>query len=126
MKHGYIRKDFDKNLDWFFLKGRRDNPFDLMGDGSVVILFTPGHTPRHQSVLVRLPKTGSLIFDGDACYTRENMKKDLLPGVMWSASETIRSVDRIRYYRDELGATVLLGHDPAAWQSFTTFPECYE
>jgi len=40
---------------------------DVFGDGSVTILSTPGHTPGHQSLLVRLPKTGYVVLSGDAC-----------------------------------------------------------
>src|SRR5262249_10310523 len=39
---------------------------DVFGDGSVVILSTPGHSPGHQSLLVVLPKTGAVVLSGDA------------------------------------------------------------
>ena len=45
---------------------------DVFGDGSVTILATPGHTPGHQSLLVRLPKTGALVLSGDAVHFRSN------------------------------------------------------
>lgn len=123
MKNGYVRKDFDKDLDWFFLEGWNDNPFDLFGDGTVKIIFTPGHTPGHQSVMINMPKSGPVFYAGDACYTEENLAKDLLPGIMWSPSETMRTADRIKYFRDELGAVVIFSHDPEAWQSYRIFPK---
>src|SRR5262245_44744650 len=39
---------------------------DVFGDGSVMIISTPGHTPGHQSLLVKLPKTGAILLSGDA------------------------------------------------------------
>jgi N-acyl homoserine lactone hydrolase len=38
---------------------------DIFGDGSLNIISTPGHTPGHQSLLVKLPKTGALLLTGD-------------------------------------------------------------
>ena len=46
--------------------------YDVFGDGVIKIIFTPGHTPGHQSVLVNLPKTGHMLFTGDACYTGDH------------------------------------------------------
>ena len=40
----------------------------LFGDGSVTIVATPGHTPGHQSLLIRLPKTGAHLLSGDAVH----------------------------------------------------------
>src|SRR5690242_11559285 len=41
---------------------------DVFGDGTVVILSTPGHTPGHQSLFVRLPRTGPIVLSGDAVH----------------------------------------------------------
>ena len=48
---------------------------DVFGDGSVTILSTPGHTPGHQSLLVKLPKTGAIVLSGDAVHFREQLGK---------------------------------------------------
>ena len=45
---------------------------DVFGDGSVTILSTPGHTPGHQSLLVKLPKTGAVVLSGDAAHFKSN------------------------------------------------------
>lgn len=41
---------------------------DVFGDGSATILATPGHTPGHQTLLVKLPKTGAVLLTGDAVH----------------------------------------------------------
>src|SRR6202007_382197 len=45
---------------------------DVFGDGSVVVLRTPGHTPGHSSLLVRLKDMGPVLLTGDAVHFREN------------------------------------------------------
>jgi len=45
---------------------------DVFGDGSVTIISTPGHTPGHQSLLVKLPKTGAVLLSGDAVHFKDN------------------------------------------------------
>ncbi len=126
MKAAYIRKDFDKEVDWFILNGRADDKFDLFNDGAIQIYFTPGHTPGHQSILVNLPKSGSMFFTADACYTCENLRSGTLPGLMWNAGETVRTVQRIRFLQDTHGVTIVTGHDPEEWKKFRQAPEYYE
>jgi N-acyl homoserine lactone hydrolase len=45
---------------------------DVFGDGTVTIIATPGHTPGHQSLLVKLPETGGLVLSGDAVHFKDN------------------------------------------------------
>jgi glyoxylase-like metal-dependent hydrolase (beta-lactamase superfamily II) len=42
-----------------------DGNYDVFGDGAVLIVFAPGHTPGHQVLFVDLPKTGPVILAGD-------------------------------------------------------------
>ncbi len=126
MKLAYIRKDFDKDVDWLILEGWQNDRFDLFGDGSIVLYFTPGHTPGHQSVLVNLPKSGPMFFAADSCYTLANLNDSILPGLSWNNGETIKSVQRMRHLQDAMGATIVTGHDPEAWQQYRQAPAFYE
>src|SRR6516164_522631 len=45
---------------------------DVFGDGTVIVLRTPGHTPGHSSLLVKLSQMGPVILSGDAVHFREN------------------------------------------------------
>jgi N-acyl homoserine lactone hydrolase len=125
MKLAYIRKDFDKDVDWFILEGWNDDQFDLYNDGSIKIYFTPGHTPGHQSVLIDL-KSGPMFFAADSCYTQENLQDGTLPGLMWNAGETVRSVNRMKFLQDTHGVNIVTGHDPEGWKAFKQAPEYYE
>jgi N-acyl homoserine lactone hydrolase len=42
-----------------------DGDYDVFGDGTVTLISTPGHTPGHECLLVKLPKTGSVLLSGD-------------------------------------------------------------
>jgi N-acyl homoserine lactone hydrolase len=124
-KGAYIRADFDRPVPWLLLDGAADDGYDLFGDGALTILFTPGHTPGHQSLLVRLEKEGLFLLTGDCCYTGTILNEDVLPGLLWSPPEAVRSIRRLRYARDVQGATIVTGHDPAAWPAFRKAPQYY-
>jgi N-acyl homoserine lactone hydrolase len=111
-------QDFDHPLDYRPVDGEHD----VFGDGNVVLIPTYGHTPGHQSLRVRTDTGADLVLAADACYTRENMDRDLLPGVLWNAGEMARSLAVLRDLRDRQGATVIFGHDPAQWKELPHAP----
>jgi len=102
--------DFDHALDYQLIDGEHD----VFGDGTVVLLPTYGHTPGHQSLLVRAGRD-LLVCASDACYTRENMDRDVLPKILWDASVMHHSLAALRKLRDQTGARMFYGHDPAQW-----------
>jgi glyoxylase-like metal-dependent hydrolase (beta-lactamase superfamily II) len=110
--------DFDHPLDYRMLDGEHD----VFGDGTVVLLPTYGHTPGHQSLLVRAGKGARLVCASDACYTRENMDRDVLPTILWNAGVMRESLAALRKLRDGEGATMLYGHDPAQWGALPRAP----
>ena len=105
--------DFDHPLDYRMIEGEHD----VFGDGSVILFPTYGHTPGHQSLRVRAGKQGQIVCASDACYTRENMDRDVLPKILWDASVMSESLAALRKLRDQVGATMFYGHDPAQWQA---------
>lgn len=125
MKGAYIRKDFDKDVDWMILEGDKEPQFDLFRDGKIIILFTPGHTPGHQSVLLSLNNTGSMLLAADSCYTTENLDEDILPGLVAEPVETVKTIEKFRIMRAQ-GVKVITGHDPVVWETFKKAPEFYD
>ena len=87
---------------------------DLFGDGSVVALRTPGHTPGHLSLLVRLPDR-VYVLTGDAVHAREALASEMpFPGDH-DPAETIRSIRRIKAVAEEHRADIWINHDPTDW-----------
>jgi N-acyl homoserine lactone hydrolase len=95
---------------------------DVFGDGTVTILRTPGHTPGHQSLLVRLKDTGPVILSGDAAHFRENYESNGVPGFNYDRAETIASLERIKAIAKNLKATVIIQHDPRDIGKLPAFP----
>jgi len=111
--------DFDHPLDYQMVDGEHD----IFGDGQLVLVPTYGHTPGHQSLAVRRGGGAELVLTADACYTRENMDRGVLPGVVWDAGEMAHSLARLRAMRDRGGATVIYGHDTAQWEGLRRAPD---
>lgn len=100
--------------DWAGVTAWRDvdGELDLFGDGSVVAFPTPGHTPGHQSVQVRLPDR-TAILTGDAVYHPDKMGQRRLPAYLWDPGAVIASWEEIERRRDATGAVLLFSHYPA-------------
>ena len=92
---------------------RIEGPHDLFGDGTVRLLPTPGHTPGHQSAVIRT-MAGEVVLTGDACNMRRAMDEMRLPDHADDLAEYRRSLRLLRGLRDG-GAVVLHGHDPQLW-----------
>ncbi len=103
----FVMKDYDESRDFNFLELSGD--FDLFADGSIVVLDTKGHTQGHQSLLVRLPKTGSLVLAADAVYTPEN-EAGVIPGISWNTFESMESINRLKRIRDAEGGELWYSH----------------
>jgi glyoxylase-like metal-dependent hydrolase (beta-lactamase superfamily II) len=96
---------------------------DVFGDGTVMILRTPGHTPGHQSLLVRLKEKGPVVLLGDAAHFHENYESNGVPGFNYDRSETIASLERIKQIEKNLKATVIIQHDPRDIGKLPAFPQ---
>jgi glyoxylase-like metal-dependent hydrolase (beta-lactamase superfamily II) len=87
---------------------------DLFGDGSLVLLPTPGHTPGSLSMLVRRPGRTPLLLVGDLTYDADLLAAGEIPGV-GKKSQLRSMVADVNALRTELpGLTILAAHDPAA------------
>jgi len=95
---------------------------DVFGDGTVVILRTPGHTPGHSSLLVRLKEKGNVLLTGDLAHFQENYDSNGVPSFNYDRSETIASLDRFKKIASNLKATVIIQHDPRDIGKLPAFP----
>ncbi|MDX6651527.1 MAG: N-acyl homoserine lactone hydrolase [Solirubrobacterales bacterium] len=89
--------------------------FDLFGDGSVRLAYTPGHTAGHQSVILKL-KRRDFVIAGDAIYTYRQLEGGPMPGRLHDEHNWNRSLQELQlYHRDYPHALIVPGHDPAYW-----------
>jgi glyoxylase-like metal-dependent hydrolase (beta-lactamase superfamily II) len=88
---------------------------DVLGDGSVRLVSTPGHTPGHMSVLVRT-QGGEALLAGDAAYTLRNVREQALPLITADAASQRRSLAELKAFADaNPGAPLVPSHDPEAY-----------
>jgi glyoxylase-like metal-dependent hydrolase (beta-lactamase superfamily II) len=95
---------------------------DVFGDGSVIVLRTPGHTPGHQSLLVKLPQMGNVMISGDAVHFRENYDSVGVPSFNFDRAQTVASIERIKKIASTLKATVIIQHDARDIDKLPAFP----
>jgi N-acyl homoserine lactone hydrolase len=84
---------------------------DVFDDGSVTILSTPGHTPGHQSLLVRLARTGALVLSGDAVHFQDNWANKRVPAMNFNRDQSLASLDRLARVLAEQRAQLWINHD---------------
>jgi N-acyl homoserine lactone hydrolase len=99
---------------------------DLFGDGSVIILSTPGHTPGHQSLLVKLPNTGAVVLSGDAAHFKENWDNRRVPSNNVDKEQTLASMQKISDVLTREKAQLWINHDKAQRDSLKMAPEFYD
>jgi len=88
-----------------------DGDLDVFGDGSVKIISSPGHTPGHCSLLVRLPNTGPILLSGDVAHYRYNFEHRCVPTMNSDTEQSRSSMERVaRIVRHER-AQLWLNHD---------------
>ena len=98
---------------------------DVFGDGSIVILFTPGHTPGELSLLVRLPGR-NFILTGDTVHLRDALTMIAPMPHDADTVQALRSIRRLNLLRDSADATIWISHDPEDWAEFKHAPNCFE
>ena len=104
----FVIADFDNAREFNYLELEGD--YDLFGDGSVLILSTPGHTLGHQSMKVKLASGQTLILAADAIWMKENLEG--YPAVSnYSVKDYTNSIDRLKFMRDLESAEIFMAHD---------------
>jgi glyoxylase-like metal-dependent hydrolase (beta-lactamase superfamily II) len=95
---------------------------DVFGNGRVIMLSTPGHTPGHHSLMVRLPQTGVVILSGDLMHFRENYDSNGVPTFNTDRAQTLASLDRVKKLAANSRATVIIQHDARDIDKLPAFP----
>jgi N-acyl homoserine lactone hydrolase len=103
--------DFDGAEPWEGL----DRTIDLLGDGTIRLVWTPGHTVGHLSVLVEAEERPVFLL-GDAVYTLRNLREDILPWRTASDEDSRATMRQLRAYAEAHPEVPLVPtHDAAVW-----------
>ena len=124
-RDGYVKRQFDHGFEYRLVDFDSDDAnsfsgfaraFDVFGDGSVRIAFTPGHTAGHMSVVVQT-EHGEVLVAGDAIFMRRTLDENHLPHLLFDEHLFRRSLREIsQYVKETPDALVIPGHDWEAWE----------
>jgi glyoxylase-like metal-dependent hydrolase (beta-lactamase superfamily II) len=95
---------------------------DVFGDGRVLVLRMPGHTPGHSGLLVRLKDMGPVLLTGDLVHFRENYDTGGVPHFNSDRAQTVASIERMKQIVANLKATVVIQHDMRDIGKLPAFP----
>ena len=88
-----------------------DEDFDIFGDGTVVVKTTPGHTPGHQVLFVKLARTGPILLAGDLYHYPEEIATGKTPTFEFDAAMSAKSRAAMQAFVKQTGATLWIEHD---------------
>jgi glyoxylase-like metal-dependent hydrolase (beta-lactamase superfamily II) len=97
--------------------------YDVFGDGSVVIKSAPGHTPGHQVLALRLPKTGPVLIAGDLWHYAAERTASRPPQDEANKEQTLASRAAMEAYLKQSGAQLWIEHDPATFNRLKKAPD---
>jgi N-acyl homoserine lactone hydrolase len=96
---------------------------DVFGDGSVVVMATPGHTPGHQVVAVKLANRGTVLLGGDLYHYPEERTTGRTPTFEFNAEQSKVSRARVEQYLKDNNATLWIEHDRATHAALPKSPQ---
>jgi N-acyl homoserine lactone hydrolase len=103
-----------------------DGDYDVFGDGSVKLIFAPGHTAGHQLLLVSLENTGKILLSGDLYHTRANRELRRAPLFNVNPEQTLVSMDKVEKLLVEENAVLWIEHDNALAETLKMAPLYYD
>jgi N-acyl homoserine lactone hydrolase len=107
-------------LKWKLIEG------DCILMPGITLLYTPGHTVAHQSVMIDLPESGTIILSGDATFLQENFDNEIIPTPFDNAREAFLSIKKLRMMAQLRKAMIIPGHDIEYYrQKVKKSPETY-
>lgn len=118
---GYIAAEWEQDAPIDVLEGQRD----LFGDGRIVLLSLPGHTPGTVGALVALEKSGRFLLASDTVSLRATLDTGIVPKNTWNGDVLEKSLAEVKHIETS-GATVICGHDAAQWASLKKGADAYD
>jgi len=104
----------------------KTDDYDVFGDGTVVLKLTPGHTPGHQVLFVKLAKTGPLVISGDLYHYPEERTLNRVPTFDVDPKQTAASRAALDVFMQKAGAKLWIQHDLVNHGKLNKSPAFYE
>jgi N-acyl homoserine lactone hydrolase len=120
-KSGYLAADWEQTAPTDLIDGQRD----IFGDGCIVLVPLPGHTPGTMGAMVTLPKSEPFFLASDTVSLRTTLDTGIIPKNTWNADALTKSLDEVRRI-EAGGTTILCSHDDAQWASLRKGANAYE
>lgn len=108
-QHGFVPALYD-SLKQAAVE-RMEGDLDVFGDRSLQVISTPGHTPGHCSLLVRLANSGPILLSGDVAHYRYTLEHHCVPSMNADPAQSRRSMERVEALVATEGAQLWLNHD---------------
>lgn len=99
---------------------------DVFGDGSVVIKRAIGHTPGHQTLFVKLPKTGNVLLSGDLAHFTKNWENRRVPSFNFDKELSVKAMEEQAQFMKANKATLWIQHDLEQNAKIRHAPKYYE
>jgi glyoxylase-like metal-dependent hydrolase (beta-lactamase superfamily II) len=99
---------------------------DVFGDGTVILKSAAGHSPDHQVLFLKLPKTGPVLISGDLYHYPEERKLNRVPTTEFNAQQTVASRAAIEAFLKKTAAQLWIQHDFTANATLKKAPGFYE
>jgi N-acyl homoserine lactone hydrolase len=104
----------------------KDDEYDVFGDGTVILKSAPGHTPGHQVLFLKLPKTGPIVLSGDLYHYPEERAQHQVPKTDFNREQTGASRASIEAFLKKTGAQLWIQHDLTANAKLKKAPAYYD
>ena len=104
----------------------KDDEYDVFGDGTVMIKSTPGHTPGHQVLFVKLAKTGPVLIAGDLYHYPEERTMNRFPTFEFNKEQSAASRSLVDAYLKKTGAQLWIEHDLETNEKLKKAPAYYD
>src|SRR6266852_5154780 len=103
-----------------------EGDLDVFGDGRVVIKSTPGHTPGHQALFVKLVRHRPVVLSGDLFHFPEERTLDRVPTFEFNKDQTRASRSALEAFMKTAGADLWIQNDIIAYAKLMKSPKFYE
>ena len=104
----------------------KDEEHDVFGDGTVILKNAPGHTPGHQVLYVKLPKTGGVVLSGDLYHYQAERRLDRYPTFEFDVEQTRAARRSVDAFLKKTGAQLWIQHELDAHTKLKKSPLYYD